>query len=917
MAINQQPIARTITLPSTQVSAGQGLTQLSNATGALNQLLTERVNEVAIGNAALQGEQDVQENRQPENLTLPFTKATKAYNDAVSNTEARRMVDSAQNLINESLITHQNPATFSRETPAKFHSEIEGIKSGILENTRVQNREKIREALDQLTANASLKMLQHSINFDNEQTHADLKHDIDGLLEARRSAAIEGDTKRLAGIDEALQATLGDYSTMNADIARKSPYLRAEIEKNKAIDSVLMGYSEALHNKTTPQFLSNLAENKDKLPFAIWDDAVKGVVALDQTQKRLNNDINAEQVSQVNLGIKNGSIKDASDILNYPKLTVPQQLTAISALEVAQQKQFAQGSQIITAQQNILSGTPEITSASTRDKMFIAQKNNFEQQTGQPATLVDMSQSVLGQNQYPTSGMPNTPMGTNVPAFDSIMQGKLTSGDIPSTIQAASVYNDMVAVNDKPNSVNLTGESLAVATLFNTLNQGGTTPDQAAELAINTVLHAKDPEIQERATRFHKTLDHVNPYNGFSPMQGKFKDAFGARPEIFKSDEAFNVFKETYRGNYLSSNSEEAAFNATKYAMRAWGTSKYFDAGMVGQPVPEKELPVAQIANAFPNQIVSNLQGLINRTQAARSANPDLNIPSIEWADKNQTIKGTESEQEKVFKNFTIGDKPRIKIDGHETEVVLMPSAESRLGSRINYVFGVYDKFNNLQPLSDPTNRIDGAARFMPQELSTWAPTVAADKSAEEIRKAALSVREMEKKQDLDELNKETPPWQVILGLASPKKYLEHIARTNNTNDDPRLNQIIDSLGGTKSSSSTRNQINEADNVGIAADNGQVITGNIDLNTRPRVKRANGKISTVDTIGIGFDGLEYVIPRISDDGKVLTNDQAVALFKKTKKHLGAFKTKEEANAFAQLLHESEASKLVKEGLDND
>lgn len=917
MAINQQPIARTITLPSTQVSAGQGLTQLSNATGALNQLLTERVNEVAIGNAALQGEQDVQENRQPENLTLPFTKATKAYNDAVSNTEARRMVDSAQNLINESLITHQNPATFSRETPAKFHSEIEGIKSGILENTRVQNREKIREALDQLTANASLKMLQHSINFDNEQTHADLKHDIDGLLEARRSAAIEGDTKRLAGIDEALQATLGDYSTMNADIARKSPYLRAEIEKNKAIDSVLMGYSEALHNKTTPQFLSNLAENKDKLPFAIWDDAVKGVVALDQTQKRLNNDINAEQVAQVNLGIKNGSIKDASDILNYPKLTVPQQLTAISALEEAQQKQFAQGSQLITAQQNILSGTPEITSASTRDKMFIAQKNNLEQQTGQPATLVDMSQSVLGQNQYPTSGMPNTPMGTNVPAFDSIMQGKLTSGDIPSTIQAASVYNDMVTVNDKPNSVNLTGESLAVATLFNTLNQGGTTPEQAAELAINTVLHAKEPEIQERATRFHKTLDHVNPYNGFSPMQGKFKDAFGARPEIFKSDEAFNVFKETYRANYLSSNSEEAAFNATKYAMRAWGTSKYFDAGMVGQPVPEKELPVAQIANAFPNQIVSNLQGLINRTQAARSANPDLNIPSIEWADKNQTIKGTESEQEKVFKNFTIGDKPRIKIDGHETEVVLMPSAESRLGSRINYVFGVYDKFNNLHPLSDPTNGIDGAARFMPQELSTWAPTVAADKSAEEIRKAALSVREMEKKQDLDELNKETPPWQVILGLASPKKYLEHIARTNNTNDDPRLNQIIDSLGGTKSSSSTRNQINEADNVGIAADNGQVIPGNIDLNTRPRVKRANGKISTVDTIGIGFDGLEYVIPRISDDGKVLTNDQAVALFKKTKKHLGAFKTKEEANAFAQLLHESEASKLVKEGLAND
>ena len=919
MAVNQQPLSRSITLPTANVSSGNGLTQLANATGALNQALTERVNDVAIGNAALQGEQDVQEGRQPDSLALPFTKATKAYNDAVSNTEARRMVASAEELINESLATNKNPATFTRETPAKFHAELEGIKSGILENTRKENREKIREALDRMTAHASLNMLQHSIDFDNKQTKFDFQKDITGLLEARRNAAIEGDAQRIAGIDQALDATVGDYSTMNREIAQISPYLKQDIEKHKAIDAVLGGYTKASTSGSTARFMADLAENKEKLPFNVWQDAVKGVVALDQAQSRLKNDINAEQVAQVNLGISNGSIQDASDILNYPELTVPQQLTAMRQLDAIQAKQFKQGAQLITAQQNILSGRPEFNSAKTKDAMFQSSIQTLEQNTGAPATLVDMEQSVLGLNAYPSSGMAQTPMGSHVPAFDAVMQGKLTGGDVQATAQAAAVYNDMVNVQDKPNSVNLTGDALAVATLFNTLNKGGTTPEQAAELAINTVLNAKEPEIKERAERFHRTLEHINPYNGFSPLQNKFKDAFGTKPEVFKSDEAYNVFKDTYRANYLSSNSEEAAMKATTYAMRAWGKSKYFDSGSVGQPVPEKELPVAQIGEAFPNQIVSNLQGLINRTKVAKEANPNLNIPSIEWADPKQTISGTESEQDRVFKKLTVGSKPRIKIDGHETDVVLMPSAESRLGDRISYVYGVYDKFNNLHPLEDPTNGVDGAARFMPQELSTWAPTIAQSKSDEAIRKAALAVREQEKKQELNELEKSTPAWQVALGLASPEKYLEHIA-TSQGEGDTRLNEIINSLKGdvqSRTAAETREQVNQADNVGIAADNGQVIAGNIDLNTRPRVKRANGKISTVDSIGVESDGLEFVIPRISDDGKVLTNKEAIALFKRTKKHLGAFKTKEQANAFAKQLHESEAAKLIDEGLSDE
>lgn len=818
MAIDQEAQQRSITLPIQQVSAGNGLEQLGNATAKIGQLVTERISNVAITQAATKGEQDAESGNAPENLTMPLTKATKAYNDAVSRTEANRMVISAEQLINESLANSKNPATFNSNTPAAFKASLEGIKSGLLKNARPDQKAALTQKIDQMSAHAELNMLQHSIQFDNEQAQANLKHDITGLLEARRNASIAGDAERVSGIDAALDSSLKDYSTMNAGIERIAPYLRADIEKHKQVDAVLNGYSTALENKTTAQYMSNLAKNTENLPFNVWQDAVKGVVALDQTQKRLSNDINAEQWNQVQNGINNGSIQDASDVLNYDELTVPQQLTAMRQLDTLQAKQFKQGAQLITAQQNILSGRPSWNSGSDRDKMFEAAIQSQERQTGQPATLQEMSQSVLGQSNFPASGMPGTPMGTNVPAFDSVMTGQLTGKDPIQTATAAMVYNDMVNTQGQPNSVNLTGDALNVATLFNTLNKGGTSPDQAAYLAINTVLNATEPQIAARVDMFHKTLEKINPSTGKNQLQIKFKDAFGLQPQTFGSGEAFKFFSDTYRANYLASNSEESALKATKYAMRAWGTSQYFDKNYVGQPVPEKELPVVQVGNAFPNQIASNIQGLINRNEAARAAHPDLNLPVIEWANKDTKVTGTESEQDKVFGKFSKSSKPRIKINGQETDVVLMPSAESRLGNRINYLLGAYDQFNNLHPIKDPTNQVDGTARFMPQELATWAPSIATAQSDEAIKKAALKVVEKERQQDVADLQKRTPAWTVILGLASPAEYLEHVATSDKR--ETRLNEVIESLSGKsklREAEEARDKIGEAENVGISA----------------------------------------------------------------------------------------------------
>lgn len=87
-------------------------------------------------------------------------------------------------------------------------------------------------------------------------------------------------------------------------------------------------------------------------------------------------------------------------------------------------------------------------------------------------------------------------------------------------------------------------------------------------------------------------------------------------------------------------------------------------------------------------------------------------------------------------------------------------------------------------------------------------------------------------------------------------------------------------------------------------------SGNIDMSTRPSVPNADGSTSTVRTIGVEMDGKEYNIPTVSDDGRIMTNDEAVAQFKSSGRHLGAFANAADAATAAQGLHESEVARIA-------
>ena len=83
---------------------------------------------------------------------------------------------------------------------------------------------------------------------------------------------------------------------------------------------------------------------------------------------------------------------------------------------------------------------------------------------------------------------------------------------------------------------------------------------------------------------------------------------------------------------------------------------------------------------------------------------------------------------------------------------------------------------------------------------------------------------------------------------------------------------------------------------------GQYGLGNIDLYARPQVKNPDGSISTVRSMSFNDGSKEVVIPTVSDDGRIMTDNEAIDNYYKTGKYLGKFNTVDEATKYAQQLH---------------
>lgn len=88
---------------------------------------------------------------------------------------------------------------------------------------------------------------------------------------------------------------------------------------------------------------------------------------------------------------------------------------------------------------------------------------------------------------------------------------------------------------------------------------------------------------------------------------------------------------------------------------------------------------------------------------------------------------------------------------------------------------------------------------------------------------------------------------------------------------------------------------------------GLLAPGNINTHRRPVVKNLDGSISTVRSASFEDDnGRNVLIPTVIEGRGVVPVEEAIKHYQQTGEHLGMFDSQENADAYAQALHEQQA-----------
>lgn len=157
---------------------------------------------------------------------------------------------------------------------------------------------------------------------------------------------------------------------------------------------------------------------------------------------------------------------------------------------------------------------------------------------------------------------------------------------------------------------------------------------------------------------------------------------------------------------------------------------------------------------------------------------------------------------------------------------------------------------------------------------------------------------------------KAVDPYAKVLAPTNPYAHLVTVSPPHTEDLSPHDERELASLSA-ETRRAGESPLEQTD-VTFRQDGTPFVPGNIDLTHRPHVKNSDGSVSTVRSLSFNQDGKEILVPTVSDDGRILSNDEAIDHYRKTGKHLGIFATPEAATRYAQRLHEDQA-KMLEDG----
>lgn len=93
---------------------------------------------------------------------------------------------------------------------------------------------------------------------------------------------------------------------------------------------------------------------------------------------------------------------------------------------------------------------------------------------------------------------------------------------------------------------------------------------------------------------------------------------------------------------------------------------------------------------------------------------------------------------------------------------------------------------------------------------------------------------------------------------------------------------------------------------------GQIARGNVDLANRPKVRNADGSVSTVMSFSVGADDGAVLLPQVLPNGTMPSIEEALKFGKKSRQNLGFFDSNDSADAYAEALHNEQAKQYPSE-----